>query len=405
MTEQLTARPMITPEVILGPVQRRDDVNVHHLKDRRTNRAYRLGEREFFVVSLMDGRHTTDDISDAYAARFGRRLGDGSWRQIFGMLGDRQLMAGQCDEVALDRLRRDGETISRRRTLLQRRFVLVNPDRHLAALNRRLSWLFSPWFVLPAVAVAAGLLVFVLVRGGDMVHDFTTVGRWGALPVSFPVTWLVVALHESAHGLVCKHFGGTVREIGVLWRFPILAPFCNTEDTRFFRRRRERVFTAFAGVFTSLLAMLPFSVCWLLAEEGTWWRGTVASIVLFGVAGALLNLTPFLQLDGYHMVNHALGMDNLRQQSYRYWGWLLWRRRRGERRAYRAGDHAAYGAYGLATVAFLATLAWIMIGLWYRQLSGWLGPAGAVAFLAVEAVLITVFVVYARRRAAARSAA
>jgi soluble P-type ATPase len=128
--------------------------------------------------------------------------------------------------------------------------------------------LFSPFFVQPAVVLAAGLLVFVFLRGGDMVHDFTTVGRWGALPVSFPVTWLVVALHESAHGLVCKHFGGTVREIGVLWRFPILAPFCNTEDTRFFRRRRERVYTAFAGVFTSMLAMVPFAVCWLLAEEG-----------------------------------------------------------------------------------------------------------------------------------------
>ncbi|MGQ0837531.1 M50 family metallopeptidase [Actinokineospora sp.] len=401
MTDARTAaRPTLRPEVIFGPAQRRDDALVHHVKDRRTNRVYRLGEKEFFVVSRMDGRHTAADIEHAYADHYGRMLGPQSWRQIFTMLGARQLMAGEVDEQELARLRQEGDTASRRSSLLQRRFVLVNPDRWLSVLARRLSWLFSPFFVLPGAALAVALVVLVAVRAEDMVADFATGGRWAALPLSFPVTWLVIALHECAHGLACKHFGGTVREIGLLWRFPIFAPFCNTEDTRFFPRRRERVYTAFAGVFTSLLAMVPFALWWLSAEPDSWWRGAAASIVLFGTAGALMNLIPFLQMDGYHMINHALGMDDLRRQSYRYWAWLVVHRRRGQSRSYRAADHAAYVGYGVATAVFLAALAWFLVGLWYVTLTSWVGPAAAAAILTAEVGLAAAFVAYARVRSA-----
>jgi hypothetical protein len=215
-------------------------------------------------------------------------------------------------------------------------------------------------------------------------------------------TWLVVALHELAHGLTCRRFGGAATEMGVLWRFPLLTPYCKTDDMVLFPRQRQRVYTAFAGTFVNLVFLVPFAVAWRLTDPGTHAHALAASLLLFGSLTVLLNLTPVLRLDGYFMLNHALGMADLRTGTYRFWTTLLRRRRPAYQRP---ADRWAYLVYGLVTAVLCVAVLAAVVGSWYWNLSRWTGPVAAVTVLVAEAVVVVAVLVVVRRRRARAAAA
>lgn len=398
------ARPTLRVGVALGRAHRRGAAVVHHVKDAETGWFYRVGPREHAILSLMDGTRTVAEIGDEYALRFGRRLGPDHWRQLFTMLGTRQLLADGVSPQALDALRQAREADENRaRSVLRRRLPLVRPAAFFARVAPRLGAVFSPWFVVPALLAVVTLEVFVLGNIGRLRADIAAgPGLWAYLAPSIVVTWLLLVLHEGAHGLTCTRFGGTAGELGVMWRFPLVAPYCKTDDV-VLMARRHGVATAFAGVFANLVALLPFAAGYWLASPGGFARGFCAAVLLFGSVSALINLVPFVQLDGYHMINNALGTLDLRGETYRFWGALV--RDRSSVRGYPVRDRWAYAVYGASSLLFTLAVVGALATLWFRTMRPWFGTAGAVAVLVVEAVAILALLGWAARRGRAARAA
>ncbi|WDZ84154.1 hypothetical protein [Micromonospora cathayae] len=385
--EQTWTRPRLRSGVVLGPGQWRGEKLVHHVKDPETGWYYRVGPREHFLLARMDGTRTLDELAAAYAAEFGRQLGPANWQQLFAMLHRRQLLDGATDPAEIARLTATAaeSKAQAKRGPLSARFPLFDPERLFDRVLPALRPVFSWWFVVPALAAVLALTGYVALHLTEL-SEAVTGGRRpvAAIVAAVLITWSIVFLHECAHGLACRHFGGRVTEIGVMWRFPIVAPYCKVDDVVLFTPRR-RVATAFAGIFVSLLALLPFAAVWLWAAPGVL-RDLAATILLFGTAAALIGLVPFLRLDGYYMLSHALNLVDLRTDAYRFWGRLL----RGGPRAvagYRSRDRVAYAGYGLASLVFGVTLLVLLVRYWYESLATWVGPFWSVTILAVEAVL------------------
>lgn len=387
--EETWIRPRLRPGVVLGPGQWRGEKLVHHVKDPETGWYYRIGPREHFLVSRMDGTRTLDELAGEYAEVFGRRLGPESWQQIFGMLHRRQLLDGATDPAEIARLTASAAegAAKAKRGPLAARFPLLAPDRLFDRVLPALGPVFSWWFVLPALAVVLALAGYVALHVAELT-EVVTGGRrpLAAILAAVVITWAIVFLHECAHGLTCRHFGGRVTEIGVMWRFPMLAPYCKVDDVVLFTPRR-RVATAFAGVFVSMLALVPFAAIWIWGPPAGVLHDLAGTILLFGTAAAAINLVPFLRLDGYYMLSHALNLVDLRADSYRFWGRLL-RGGPGEVAAYRPRDRIVYALYGLASVLFGVTLLVLLVRYWYVSLATWVGPFWSVTILAVEAVLV-----------------
>ena len=417
MTELAEGPPLLRhPDVVMGAPLRRGDTVVHYVKDPRTGWYYQMGAREFFLLSQMDGRRTRAEIEAAYAERFRRRLTDAHWESLLRMLHSRHLLVDPdatgtgdtgADPIAQSRVRAETERRSVRRRLMYARFPLFKPDRFLRWLAPRVGLLYSPWFVVPA-------LVASLIALGMAMADVSAL--WSAsrmnvghplAVVSFGTTWLVIALHEAAHGLTSRRYGGAVAEMGVLWRFPLLTPYCKTDDVVLFTRRRHRVYTAFSGVFVNLLALVPFTVAWHVTTPGTHGHALAGSLLLYGGLATVSNLLPVFRLDGYFMLNHAVGLADLRAETYRFWGALVRRQPTG---SYRRGDRVLYTLYGCAVFGTLTAVLVGIVGVWYWSLERWIGPFGAVAVLGTEAVLVFFGIRFlirrrARRRAAAQEAA
>lgn len=361
MTTATHARPRLRDEVRLGPALKKGTGAVHYLKDDRTGWYFQVGEREFFLISRLDGASTLEEIGAQYAEKFDRRLGPQHWRQVMGLLGTRGLLVGSAGEQELDRLAEQAAQRNRKRpSLLGARLPIVDPDRAFGRWAPRLRPLFSPWFVLPALAGILALAVVVAARPGTLFADAKAAWHHPALLIgAIAVVWFSIGLHEAAHGLACKHFGGRAPEIGVLWRFPFIAPYCKADDLMLFARRSHRVYTAFAGIFVNLVVVLPFGALWLFATHGSTAQTFGAEVVFFGGINGIVNLIPFLQLDGYHMVNHALGAADLRTDSIRFAHTALtglWRRDLSAARAYPAGRRWLFGAYAVGSVVYAAGL-------------------------------------------------
>lgn len=380
----LEARPRLRPDIVLGPGLVKGPAVAHTIKDQRTGRYLQVGEREFFVISRLDGETSLAQIGAAYAERFGRSIGEAGWGAILGKLGARHLLVGTAPGYVLAELELETRMqVRRERTLLKARLPLLDPDRFLTVLRPRLAFLFSGWFVVPALLAVLAVEVGVLTRL-DVLWDQSRRldDSTYAVVVTAVVYWLSVALHEIAHGLACKHYGGSAHEIGLLWRFPLLAPYCNSNDVVLFADRRHRAYVAFAGVFTTLVLLVPVALLWLLVPEDSSTGSATAALLLIGSAAGVLNLVPVFQLDGYFILNHLLNMQLLRKESYRY---LLLRSLALTGRApavpYPARSARVYAAYG--TVSLLTGAAAAVAAVWWlasvlRPAFG-AGPGWAVA--------------------------
>nr|MDT0663371.1 M50 family metallopeptidase [Micromonospora sp. DSM 115978] len=424
--------PRVRPDIVLGAPLRRGEGTVHFVKDPLTGWFYQLGAREFFLLSTLDGRRSRAEVESAYAERFGRRLTVAHWSSLLAMLHRRRLLlvehpaGGDADlppgevrlpaagdgtagrretgdaELAALRQQANQRRRAGRRRLWYARFPIVNPDPFLGWLAPRVGALYSPWFVVPALLAAAAALAVAVGDAGKLyAASRMNIGHPLAV-VSFVTTWLVIAAHEVAHGLTCRRFGGSAPEIGVLWRFPLLTPYCKTDDVVLFARRRHRVYTAFAGVFVNLVALVPFAASWLLIPPGGHAHALAGSLLFYGTLTVALNLLPVLRLDGYFMLNHAAGMLDLRRDTWRFWGALLARR---DLTAFGPADRLTHLLYGLTVALSGGALLATMVSLWYFNLSRWLNGPAAVAILATEAVLVVLLARHLLRRRASRAAA
>jgi ABC-type multidrug transport system ATPase subunit len=361
MNALASAPPARRPDVALGPALLRGPAPVHVVKDPRTGRRYEMGVREHFVLSRLDGVSTLEQIGAAYAAEFGRRLGDGAWGQLLGLFAARGLL-----DTGPDRDRAPGQAPRAPgqaampvppRGLLRGEIVLGHPSGLIHGLARRLSPVLRPAVLVPlAIALAAAdiaLLTRLPALGGRAAQLY----HQPSLIVGvFMLAWGAMLLHELAHGLAAVRFGGDALRIGLRWRLPIIAFYCATEDVELFPARRRMV-TAAAGVFADLAAAAPLIALWLWLPAHDPTRDAVAALLILINWRIVFNLLPVPPLDGYLIVSHALGASRLAGSSLRYTGLLI--RRDEARRRYPRRAALAYLGY---TTLLAVTIAAIMTG-------------------------------------------
>jgi len=140
-------------------------------------------------------------------------------------------------------------------------------------------------------------------------------------------------LHEFAHAAACKHFGGKVERIGLMFMYLHPVPYCDVSDSWRFANSNHRIAVAASGIFfQTVLSTLALSA-WMV----TGWS-VLAAFAGVSLALAVFNFFPLVKLDGYWMLVHALREPNLKQKALGSVDQLLRRalsRERGPRRPLR----------------------------------------------------------------------
>ncbi|MFE8915706.1 metalloprotease [Streptomyces globisporus] len=357
-------RPALRPRVLLSDPLLDGAATVHLIKDAETGNSFKVGAKEHFLIARMDGEHSLAEIGEAYAGEYGRRLGDAHWQRLLALLGAKGLLAGAprpkpapqdtAPRAPGSRAPARPASAPERRTLLRGSLPLVaDADAATARLHRAFGFLLAPAALVPLLALVLAMEAVVVARSGELL---LAVAGLMANPVLLTGTavllWVSTALHELAHGVVARHYGGRVAEIGLRWRLPAVIMYCTVDDYLYLGTRRHRIATAAAGAVMNLVFLLPFCALWLFAPLDDATHEAFAALLLLGSVQAFTMLVPLPPLDGYKIACQLAGATGLAAAAGGYLRLAL--RRSPEAAAYPRRARIAYPLYAAATVLVLA---------------------------------------------------
>ncbi|MEU2821466.1 site-2 protease family protein [Streptomyces bacillaris] len=342
-------RPELRPRVLLSDPLLDGAATVHLIKDTGSGNSFKVGPKEHFLIARMDGERSLAEIGEEYAGEYGRRLGDAHWQQILTMLGAKGLLAGTPAQPA-------PAAAPEPRTLLRGTLPLVaDADATTARLHRVLGFLLAPWAMGPLLVLLVAMEALVIAHSGELL---IAVRELFTNPVLLTGTatllWVSTALHELAHGVVARHYGGRVAEIGLRWRLPAVIMYCTVDNYLYLNGRWPRIATAVAGAVMNLLFLLPFCALWIFAPLDDATREAISALLLLGSVQAFAMLVPLPPLDGYKIASQLAGATGLAVSTGPYLRLAL--RRAPEAAAYPRRARIAYPAYALGTVLVLAAL-------------------------------------------------
>ncbi len=308
--------PTIDENIVLGPAMRVRGRVVHHVKDKRSSQYYRVGVREYLVLSLLDGRHTFADIAQEHLRVFGRDMTPAAWGQILQMARSRSMISAPLPAPTP----RAGAKLPRFSHNKYWAFYLrfLSPQAFLKKLDANVGWLYT-WpftvtlFLVIMVAESyVALHIFMLARAMHM-----TLGRH---PPSVLIGFGVIAyasliMHEMAHGLTCIHYGGEVDDMGIMFRYCTFFPYCKLDDLIVMPRIRHRVAVVLSGTIASLIVMVPFVGLFILSPKSSFaWSVSALMLTIYNIVSCA-NLLPFLQLDGYLLLSTCTRRPQLQQEA------------------------------------------------------------------------------------------
>ena len=308
--EPKSGAPTFKPWLYVRP-RLADDVAVHEPVEAGQPWILQRGTRSYFrvardlarLVQAVDGLRDTDGLASA--------LGK-PWTAADVDVAVRQLAKAKILDDG-SRPRRPN-SIVRFVPPLSLQLTLLRPERFLGRLLPVVAPLLTRAGVIGAALVAvAG--VMALIAQGPAVHD--ALGR--PLPLAvyvglFGAILATTALHELAHGVVLASFGGRPSRMGLMLFYLAPAFFCDVSDGWRLPQNRSRVIVALAGIATQVVVAGAAA----LAAPFTGPPPVRDALLIFAVAtylSGVLNLIPFVKLDGYLALMSHLDISHLRGRA------------------------------------------------------------------------------------------
>ncbi len=279
-----------------------------------TGVALKLGPKECYVVERLDGQRTIHDIYMEHVEKVGLIA-----PRTLAILHERMEKGGMLHGDGTP-----GESWRKRLFRLTRPDLAIpRPDAVITALHARLGWFVGPLGAGLLLALGVSGLYPLLTRLGNipLAVKLETIGA--APPVALATLYLLVlvmsGVHELAHGLACKHFGGRVHRMGVVFSFVIFVFYCDSTSAHALPKASQKVLVSLSGMLTTFafFGIGLWMAAWTADSAPAWsmiWR-TFSFISYFGLT---MNANPFLKMDAYAMLTDALGIERLRERSFAY---------------------------------------------------------------------------------------
>jgi multidrug resistance efflux pump len=363
----MTAAPLTLRRDLVFSRQETGEGVVFVVKDPASGHFFRIGEVEHFIARQLDGLTPLDTVRRRVEERFGASLGPEILATFIEGLRRRGLLEADSSSERISH--RAGGRV--RGNLLYLRFKAFDPDRVLEKLLRRTRWLFTPTFVTLCAIGFSVALGITLARASEVARDVQALSLFESLALAWLTLAGVAAIHELAHGLTCKHFGGRVHEMGFMLLYFQPALYCNVSDAWLFPERSKRLWVGFAGVYADLAIWVLATLLWRVLDPHT--TLSQMALVVMATTGVktLVNLNPLLKLDGYYLLSDYLGIPNLRPRAFAHLRGRLraaWGAEPGEVSDATRRERRIYLLYGLVAGIFSLSLLILMS----RWIGGWL---------------------------------
>jgi putative peptide zinc metalloprotease protein len=286
-----------------------DGKAVFWVKDPVANTFFRFIVFQYYVATLLDGATSLEEIGRSVSARMKLTVGPESIETFVKRLDTYGLLETSTAHEK-----------SRPRSLLHYTIPLINPQRMIEWLYARLSWCFTRTFVLASILWMA-FAVWLLSSDWEAytAHVGTIMRLTSSTLVDlYILSFLVITIHEFAHALACRHFGGKVQDMGFILIFFLPGLYTNVSDSYLFERKRDRMIVMLVGMYSGILIGATAAIIWRITDPTAWIHQVSLMLMMASLWGLLFNLNPLIKLDGYYMLNDWFDMPNLRRKAITY---------------------------------------------------------------------------------------
>jgi putative peptide zinc metalloprotease protein len=314
------------------------------LQDKSSGRHHRLNSTARYLVGLMDGQHTIEQIWDASMDR----LGDAAPTQdqmikLFGQLHSVDLLRCDIPPDSAELFRRFQK--HQKQQLKQRwmnplaiRIPLFDPQQFLTRHLGKVQWLFSQSILI----IYSMFILAALVLTGMHWPEITGQMFERALaPENLIILWLtypvVKTLHEFGHAFATRVWGGEVHEMGVTLLVLMPIPYVDASCATAFPDKSRRIIVGAAGMLVELFFAAIAVFIWVNVEPGLVRDVAWNVMIIGGLSTLLFNGNPLLRFDGYYILADAVEIPNLAKRSQQHLGYLI--------------QHHLFGVEGLNSVA------------------------------------------------------
>ena len=245
------------------------------LQDRTSGRFHRFTPSAQYIISLMDGNHTVQEIWDQAGIALGEDvLTQDEMIRLLAQLHTSDVLFGDIPPDVAE-LHERGERLRKRKRFamfmnpLAIRFPLFDPDKFLEALMPFIRPIFSAIGALILFGIVGCAFVLAGMYWDELTEDITNrvlaTESLLLLLVTYP---LVKTVHELGHGFAVKRWGGEVHEIGVMLLVFMPVPYVDASAASVYPEHWRRAIVGAAGIIVELLLASFALFGWISAEEG-----------------------------------------------------------------------------------------------------------------------------------------
>ncbi|MFQ6032637.1 MAG: hypothetical protein ACE5K2_06925, partial [Candidatus Zixiibacteriota bacterium] len=294
--------------------QKFEKVTYYVIKDPITRKFFRLKEFEHFITQNLDGKTPPEEIAQKFQKHFNIRLHLNILNKFIHRLETLGFLEGDISERELAKLQ------YRKRTFWGRVLFIklkgFDPDRILNRLLRYTKFLFTPHFFVFSLFIIFLAIVITISNWGDLGYSIRGLFRIATLFKIWIAIFLVIVLHEFAHGLTCKYFGGEVHEMGFLLLYLQPCFYSNVSDAYLFKEKSKKLWVTFAGAFCQILVWAVATHLWRITALDTQLNSFLFVVVITSGISVLFNFNPLIRLDGYYLLSDYLEIPNLRKKAF-----------------------------------------------------------------------------------------
>jgi len=292
---------------------------------------FTLTPPQWQLLQLFDGERSYGEVAELYSAQTGVETSEEFVREFLqnSLEAEFWYRSPQEKNITLyEKLKEERRGRVKRKSkwgdLSEVMFSAWDPDKYLTKLYAKLSFVFSRWFVLLNLLMFAFTAYIFITHWGEIGRDNLELYNFSTKSFSeiaeFWVLVLIISfIHETAHGLGCKHTGGESHRMGVLLIYLSPAVFCDTTEALVYGGKWQRATTTVAGIWSTMIICALASFVWWATPVGSPTHNFAYMIMLVsGVLPVLINLNPLIKLDGYYLFTEITGISELKENSTAY---------------------------------------------------------------------------------------
>jgi putative peptide zinc metalloprotease protein len=319
------ARVRLRPEIRLSIREFSDGAGCV-LEDPASGRFHRTGLREHAFIRHLDGTLTLHEALARMAADTGEdALAEHEAISVLQWLLETGLAvtseSTRADALFEKAQKKKSRSLLQLTNLLSIKIPLANPERFFAAVDGKFrGWLGRPLFLLWCVVGVLGLsqVVWNRDRLGDEFEGVLGSDNWLWLGLA----WVFLkVVHECAHGLACKRFGGHVPEAGVILILFVPMGYVDATSSWRFASRWDRMMVGAAGMYVELFIAAVAALVWAQTDPGVVHQVAFSVMFMASATTLLFNANPLMRFDGYYILSDWLEIPNLYARATS----LVWR--------------------------------------------------------------------------------